>query len=131
MSSLGQGEEEQELIIHTLPVLPHHQASALSSFPRRLTTPSSSTSPTAASTASSLTLLMDRELLHFYTIPIERPLPVKSERKLISARSSARRSNIDAGVNIGTIFGIYKVLPGSEGQVSDVLRPGKEMVAAG
>ncbi|ORY58664.1 fructose-1,6-bisphosphatase [Leucosporidium creatinivorum] len=40
-------------------------------------------------------------------------------------------SNIDAGVNIGTIFGIYKVLPGSEGAVSDVLRPGKEMVAAG
>ncbi|KDE04282.1 fructose-1,6-bisphosphatase, cytosolic [Microbotryum lychnidis-dioicae p1A1 Lamole] len=40
-------------------------------------------------------------------------------------------SNIDAGVNIGTIFGIYKVQEGSDGQVSDVLRPGKEMVAAG
>lgn len=40
-------------------------------------------------------------------------------------------SNIDAGVNIGTIFGIYKVAPGSTGQLSDVLRPGSEMVVAG
>ncbi|THG99655.1 hypothetical protein EW026_g2756 [Hermanssonia centrifuga] len=35
-------------------------------------------------------------------------------------------SNIDAGVNIGTIFGIYQI-----GTISDVLRPGSEMVAAG
>ncbi|GAA98079.1 uncharacterized protein L969DRAFT_86002 [Mixia osmundae IAM 14324] len=40
-------------------------------------------------------------------------------------------SNIDAGVNIGTIFGIYRVAEGSKGAVSDVLRPGREMVAAG
>jgi len=40
-------------------------------------------------------------------------------------------SNIDAGVNIGTIFGIYKIQEGSEGAISDVLRPGHEMVAAG
>lgn len=60
-------------------------------------------------------------------------------------------SNIDAGVNIGTIFGIYRVVrgicesltsiiqnglwypqkPGSKGTVEDVLRPGSEMVAAG
>jgi len=40
-------------------------------------------------------------------------------------------SNIDAGVNIGTIFGVYKVRDGSEGTVEDVLRPGREMVAAG
>ncbi|EJD06062.1 inositol phosphatase [Fomitiporia mediterranea MF3/22] len=41
-------------------------------------------------------------------------------------------SNIDAGVNIGTIFGIYKVVSNSEkGDISDVLRPGREMVAAG
>jgi fructose-1,6-bisphosphatase I len=40
-------------------------------------------------------------------------------------------SNIDAGVNIGTIFGIYKIKEGSNGQASDVLRPGNEMVAAG
>jgi len=40
-------------------------------------------------------------------------------------------SNIDAGVNIGTIFGIYRVRDGSVGTVDDVLRPGREMVAAG
>ncbi|TFK43165.1 fructose-1,6-bisphosphatase [Crucibulum laeve] len=50
-------------------------------------------------------------------------------------------SNIDAGVNIGTIFGIYRVhclttcrtiqRPDSSGTVEDVLRPGSEMVAAG
>ncbi|KAA6422612.1 MAG: fructose-1, partial [Trebouxia sp. A1-2] len=40
-------------------------------------------------------------------------------------------SNIDCGVSIGTIFGIYRVQPGSRGTAEDVLRPGKEMVAAG
>jgi fructose-1,6-bisphosphatase I len=40
-------------------------------------------------------------------------------------------SNIDAGVNIGTIFGIYKIRPDSKGEIADVLRPGSEMVAAG
>jgi fructose-1,6-bisphosphatase I len=40
-------------------------------------------------------------------------------------------SNIECGVSIGTIFGIYKVQPGSKGDVADVLRPGSEMVAAG
>jgi len=40
-------------------------------------------------------------------------------------------SNIDAGVNVGTIFGIYQVRPGSQGTIEDVLRPGSEMVAAG
>ncbi|WFD41683.1 fructose-bisphosphatase [Malassezia psittaci] len=39
-------------------------------------------------------------------------------------------SNIDAGVNVGTIFGIYKAQQGS-GSIKDVLRPGREMVAAG
>ncbi|KAI9140239.1 fructose-1-6-bisphosphatase [Paraphysoderma sedebokerense] len=40
-------------------------------------------------------------------------------------------SNIDAGVSIGTIFGIYKVKSGSKGTLDDVLRPGREMVCAG
>ncbi|KAG5221282.1 Fructose-1,6-bisphosphatase [Salix suchowensis] len=40
-------------------------------------------------------------------------------------------SNIDAGVNIGTIFGIYGIRPDSTGTIEDVLRPGREMVAAG
>jgi fructose-1,6-bisphosphatase I len=40
-------------------------------------------------------------------------------------------SNIDAGVNIGTIFGIYRIRDDSSGTIEDVLRPGREMVAAG
>ncbi|KAG8957235.1 Fructose-1,6-bisphosphatase [Tulasnella sp. 419] len=40
-------------------------------------------------------------------------------------------SNIDAGVNIGTIFGVYKVKEGSQGTIDDVLQPGHAMVAAG
>lgn len=39
-------------------------------------------------------------------------------------------SNLDAGVSVGTIFGVYK-LQGNEGSIREVLRPGKEMVAAG
>ncbi|BGP13953.1 hypothetical protein JCM10213_005537 [Rhodosporidiobolus nylandii] len=40
-------------------------------------------------------------------------------------------SNIDAGVNIGTIFGVYKCADDSEGTVADVLRPGSELQVAG
>jgi len=40
-------------------------------------------------------------------------------------------SNLDAGVSVGTIFGIYKLQPGSKGSIKDVLRPGTEMVAGG
>ncbi|KAG0139012.1 hypothetical protein CROQUDRAFT_55364, partial [Cronartium quercuum f. sp. fusiforme G11] len=40
-------------------------------------------------------------------------------------------SNIDAGVNIGTIFGIYRVPDGETPSLEHVLKPGKEMVAAG
>ncbi|BGP44042.1 Fructose-1,6-bisphosphatase [Rhodotorula kratochvilovae] len=40
-------------------------------------------------------------------------------------------SNIDAGVNIGTIFGVYKCRDDSEGKLEDVLRPGAELQVAG
>lgn len=40
-------------------------------------------------------------------------------------------SNIDCGVSVGTIFGIYRVQPGSTGSLDDVMRPGKELVCAG
>lgn len=39
-------------------------------------------------------------------------------------------SNIDSGVSIGTIFGIYQVTDHKE-PLKNVLKPGKEMVAAG
>lgn len=40
-------------------------------------------------------------------------------------------SNIDAGVSVGTIFGIYRLDDSSTGSIRDVLRRGTEMVAAG
>lgn len=40
-------------------------------------------------------------------------------------------SNLDAGVSVGTIFGVYRVKDESNGTVEDVLRPGKEMICAG
>jgi fructose-1,6-bisphosphatase len=40
-------------------------------------------------------------------------------------------SNIDCGVSIGTIFGIYMLKEGSAGTLEDVLQPGFTMVAAG
>lgn len=40
-------------------------------------------------------------------------------------------SNIDAGVSVGTIFGIYRLDDNSTGSIRDVLRKGTEMVAAG
>lgn len=40
-------------------------------------------------------------------------------------------SNLDAGVSVGTIFGVYKLPDESSGSIKDVLRPGKELVAAG
>ncbi|EPZ33375.1 Fructose-1,6-bisphosphatase domain-containing protein [Rozella allomycis CSF55] len=40
-------------------------------------------------------------------------------------------SNIDAGVSIGTIFGIYHVSDPANASKRDVLKAGKEMVAAG
>ncbi len=40
-------------------------------------------------------------------------------------------SNIDCGVSIGTIFGIYMLKDGGEPTLDNVLQPGKNMVAAG
>jgi fructose-1,6-bisphosphatase I len=40
-------------------------------------------------------------------------------------------SNLDAGVSVGTIFGIHKLAEGSTGTKEDILKPGSELVAAG
>lgn len=40
-------------------------------------------------------------------------------------------SNIDAGVSVGTIFGVYRLRDDSSGSIRDVLRKGTDMVAAG
>lgn len=40
-------------------------------------------------------------------------------------------SNLDAGVSVGTIFGIYKLGEDAKGTKEDLLRPGTDLVAAG
>jgi fructose-1,6-bisphosphatase I len=40
-------------------------------------------------------------------------------------------SNLDAGVSVGTIFGIFKLSPGAKGTKDDLLKPGTELVASG
>ena len=40
-------------------------------------------------------------------------------------------SNLDAGVSVGTIFGIFKLQEGAEGTKEDMLLPGTELVASG
>ncbi|KAF2674707.1 inositol phosphatase [Microthyrium microscopicum] len=40
-------------------------------------------------------------------------------------------SNLDAGVSVGTIFGIYKLSDAATGTKEDMLKPGTELVASG
>ena len=40
-------------------------------------------------------------------------------------------SNLDAGVSVGTIFGVYRLKDNSEGKEEEILQPGKELVASG
>lgn len=40
-------------------------------------------------------------------------------------------SNLDAGVSVGTIFGIIKLPEGAKGTKEDLLKPGTELVASG
>lgn len=40
-------------------------------------------------------------------------------------------SNLDAGVSVGTIFGIYRLADGANAKKEDLLRPGSDLVAAG
>jgi fructose-1,6-bisphosphatase I len=40
-------------------------------------------------------------------------------------------SNIDCNVSVGTIFAVYERKPGSDGNVSDLLRSGRDCVCAG
>ena len=40
-------------------------------------------------------------------------------------------SNLDAGVSVGTIFGIFKLAKDAKGDMSEILLPGTELVASG
>ena len=40
-------------------------------------------------------------------------------------------SNLDAGVSVGTIFGVFRLKDDTEGKVEEILQPGTELVASG
>lgn len=40
-------------------------------------------------------------------------------------------SNLDAGVSVGTIFGVFRLAKGSQGKQEELLLPGTELVASG
>jgi fructose-1,6-bisphosphatase I len=40
-------------------------------------------------------------------------------------------SNLDAGVSVGTIFGVFQLAEGSKGTAEELLCPGQDLVAAG
>lgn len=40
-------------------------------------------------------------------------------------------SNLDAGVSVGTIFGVYRLAEGARGTKEDLLKPGTDLVASG
>lgn len=40
-------------------------------------------------------------------------------------------SNLDAGVSVGTIFGVFKLPEGAQGSKEDLLKPGTDLVASG
>lgn len=57
--------------------------------------------------------------------------PSKRGRYIVVFDPLDGSSNIDCGVSIGTIFGIYMVKHNNEPTLDDVLQPGKNMLAAG
>lgn len=64
--------------------------------------------------------------------PIKVPLPFETGEYVFTMDPLDGSSNIDTNASIGTIFGIYRrTSAGRDGSLSDVFRPGREMVAAG
>ncbi|KAK6938281.1 Fructose-1-6-bisphosphatase class 1, C-terminal [Dillenia turbinata] len=57
--------------------------------------------------------------------------PAKRGRYCVCFDPLDGSSNIDCGVSIGTIFGIYMIKHDGEPTLADVLQPGKNMLAAG
>lgn len=55
----------------------------------------------------------------------------KEARYAIACDPIDGSSNLDAGVSVGTIFGIHKLPEGSTGTKEDILKPGSELLAAG
>eukprot|EP00298_Acanthocystis_sp_HF-20_P010694 c18995_g1_i1.p1 GENE.c18995_g1_i1~~c18995_g1_i1.p1 ORF type:complete len:358 (+),score=170.57 c18995_g1_i1:34-1074(+) len=64
----------------------------------------------------------------------EEPILVESQhgKYVITFDPLDGSSNIDCGVSVGSIFGIWKQLqPGTKGSINDALQSGRKMVAAG
>jgi len=55
----------------------------------------------------------------------------KNARYVVSCDPIDGSSNLDAGVSVGTIFGIHKLAEGATGTKEDLLQPGTELIAAG
>lgn len=55
----------------------------------------------------------------------------KNARYAVACDPIDGSSNLDAGVSVGTIFGIHKLPEGSKGTKEDLLQPGTELIAAG
>ncbi|KAJ9151325.1 Fructose-1,6-bisphosphatase [Pleurostoma richardsiae] len=55
----------------------------------------------------------------------------KNARYAVACDPIDGSSNLDAGVSVGTIFGVHKLAEGSTGTKEDILKPGTELVAAG
>ncbi|KAL2114222.1 hypothetical protein VUR80DRAFT_10009 [Thermomyces stellatus] len=55
----------------------------------------------------------------------------KEARYAIACDPIDGSSNLDAGVSVGTIFGIHRLPEGSTGAKEDILKPGSELLAAG
>jgi fructose-1,6-bisphosphatase I len=54
-----------------------------------------------------------------------------SARYVVACDPIDGSSNLDAGVSVGTIFGIFKLGEGAKGTKEDLLLPGTDMVASG
>jgi len=66
----------------------------------------------------------EEEIIYFKT-------PSGSARYAVACDPIDGSSNLDAGVSVGTIFGIHRLADGSTGTKEDILKPGTELVAAG
>ena len=55
----------------------------------------------------------------------------KSARYAVACDPIDGSSNLDAGVSVGTIFGVFKLPEDATGKKEDMLLPGTELVAAG
>ena len=79
-------------------------------------------------------LKFSRELCVLVSEELEDPLVIEEALQgvyCVATDPLDGSSNIDCNVSTGTIFGVYKRMPGNTPGTEDVLRPGKELIAAG